>query len=303
MVTIGHEGPIQIIRDNPEVIAQILRTAFDVEVSDDLVIRTTSETFTQIAPAAYVADNVVEICEGGSTEPTIAVVAETQNQIDKDKRGSWPVYLTALHAKTDCPCYLIVFCPKRYVAAWARQTIRIGHPDFNLTPLVIGPGIKPLVTTTDQAAQAPEMAILGTLANVTRPTKEAMEITHAALATIENAGHENATLYTDLVLSSLPRAARRILEELVNTGTAEYKFKSDFALRNQAIGEAKGKAKGKAEGKAEGEAVLLLTVLKARRICVSDEVRDRVMACKDEQQLIEWATRAVTAESADELFD
>ncbi|MGP4026870.1 hypothetical protein [Actinomadura sp. 3N407] len=156
---------------------------------------------------------------------------------------------------------------------------------------MVGPGTKPLVTTTDQAAQMPELAIISTLANVSAPTRESLEITHAALATIENAGHENADLYTDLVVSALPRLARRILEELVSTGTAEYKFKSDLFLRHQAI------------GKAEGEAKMVLVVLEARGLSVSDEARERIMACTDEEQLTEWATRAVTAGSADELFD
>ncbi|MFG2090219.1 MULTISPECIES: hypothetical protein [unclassified Spirillospora] len=287
MVTAVHEGPIQIIRDNPEVIAQILRTAFDVEVGDDLMIRSASEECTQIAPTTYRADNVVEICEGGSGKTTLAVVAEMQQAKDLRKRKSWPIYLTALHHRTACPCYLIVICPKRSVADWAREPIRIGHPGFVLEPLVIGPGTKPLVTTTEQAAQMPELAIISTLANVSSHTRETLEITHAALATIENADHENADLYTDLVVSALPRLARRILEELVSTGTAEYKFKSDLFLRHQALGEAES----------------VLKVLAARDLTVPDEVRERIRSCRDQEQLDEWLARAITVDTADELFD
>lgn len=61
-----------------------------------------------------------------------------------------------------------------------------------MTPLVIGPGTGPLVTTPDQAAQMPELAVLARLLDVTPATKEESEITYAALVTIENAGHENA---------------------------------------------------------------------------------------------------------------
>lgn len=97
------------------------------------------------------------------------------------------------------------------------------------------------------------------------------------------------------VLRALPGAARRILEELVSTGTTEYKFKSDFALRNQAI--------GKAEGKAEGKADSVLEVLAVRGLRVPDESRERILSCKDLKQLQRWLDRAVTAGSADELFD
>ncbi|MEV4004901.1 hypothetical protein [Actinomadura sp. NPDC049753] len=290
MVTAKHEGPIKIIRDNPEVVAQLLQAAFHVELSKDLSIRTVSEEFTNIAPTAYRADSVIEICEGDSARPSMAVVVEVQQRQDPAKRRSWPVYLTTLRARTRCPCYLLVICPERPVAEWARESIKIGHPGFDLRPLVVGPGVGPLVATPEQAAQAPEMTIVGTLANVTTPDQEAMEITHAALVAIENAGHENADLYTDLVLNALPKAARRILEELVKADIVDYEFKSDLFLRSQARGEITGEAKS------------VLKVLEARGLSVSDEVRERVLACTDQEQLDQWLVRAVTAEYADQLF-
>ncbi|WP_329094283.1 hypothetical protein OG979_07805 [Actinomadura citrea] len=290
MVSAKHEGPIQIIRDNPEVVAQLLTTAFQIELSKDLVIRTASEEFTNIAPTAYRADNVIEICEGDSARPSMAVVVEVQQRQDPAKRRSWPVYLTTLRARTRCPCYLLVICPERPVAKWARESIKIGHPGFDLQPLVVGPGVGPLVATPEQAARTPEMTIVGTLANVTTPDREAMEITHAALVTIENAGHENADLYTDLVLNALPKAARRILEELVNTGIVDYEFKSDLFLRSQA------------KGKVRGEAESVLKVLDARGLSVSDEVRKQVLACTDQEQLDQWLVRAITVEHVDQLF-
>ncbi|MEU8798812.1 hypothetical protein [Spirillospora sp. NPDC048819] len=67
--------------------------------------------------------------------------------------------------------------------------------------------------------------------------------------------------------------------------------KSALFLRNKAI------------GRVEGEIRVLFVVLEARGLSLSDEARERIMACTDEEQLTEWATRAVTASSADELFD
>ncbi|MEU9840864.1 hypothetical protein AB0C69_16745 [Actinomadura sp. NPDC048032] len=290
MGTAKHEGPIKIIRDNPEVVAQLLKTAFGIDVSDAATIRSTSESCTQPAPAAYVADNVVEICEAGSTEPTIGVIAETQLAKDPDKHGSWPVYLTSLHAKLLCPCYLLVICPSRSVAEWAREAIQIGHPGFNLVPYVVGPGMAPLVTTPEQAAQRPEMTVLAALANIIPTDKESLEITHAALATISNEDEENGRLYTDLVMGVLSKGARKILEGYVKAGAAGYKFKSEPFRRSHA------------EGQAEGEAKSVLKVLEARGLSVSDDVRERVLACTDPEQLDQWLVRAVTAERADQLF-
>ncbi|WP_242901263.1 hypothetical protein [Actinomadura terrae] len=299
MPTAEHESPIQIIRDNPAIIAQVMRAAFDIEISDDVEVRTASEDFTQIAPTAYRADNVVEICERGSPERKIGVVAETQRAVDPKKRHSWPLYLTGLFARLECPSYLVVICPGGRVAQWAREPIDIGHPGFTLAPLVLGPGTGPLVTSTDQAAQMPELAVIAALANVTPPTEESLEITYAALATIENTQQENGHLYTDMVHKVLPLAAKKILEEFVTTGTADYKFTSDFALRNHE----RGREEGREEGIALGEAKSVLVILAARKLVVSDEARERIMSCQDLDTLEGWVNRALTVESVEALFE
>ncbi|SNT31794.1 hypothetical protein SAMN05443665_102380 [Actinomadura meyerae] len=298
MVTAEHESPIKIIRDHPEVIVQLLEVAFDIKVSADATIRSASEACTQLAPTAYTADNVVEIYEGASTEPTLSVVAETQRGVDARKHRSWPLYVAEQFAKTLRPCYLVVISPRRSVADWARQPIKLGHPGFDLTPLVVGPGTGPLITSTHQAARMPEMTVLSALANVTPHTREFKEITHAALATIDNQNEKSGELYTDMVMAVLSNAAKQILEEYVTTGTADYKFKSEPFLRHRA----EGRAEGKAEGRAEGEAEALLVILENRGVGVSGAARERILACRDESVLREWLRRALTATSVDELF-
>lgn len=67
--------------------------------------------------------------------------------------------------------------------------------------------------------------------------------------------------------------------------------KSALFLRNKAI------------GRVEGKAGSVLKILAARNLPVPDEVRERILSCQDEEQLDEWVGRAVTASSADELFD
>ncbi|URM99700.1 hypothetical protein LUW76_38265 [Actinomadura madurae] len=267
-----------------------MKLAFGIDAGPDLTIRSASEACTQLAPTAYTADNVVEAWQGAADRPTISVIAETQKAVDHNKHGSWPLYVASQWDKTRAPCYLVVICPRPAVADWARKPINLGHPGFTLKPLVLGPGSGPLVTTPDQAAQMPELTVLCTLANVTPHTKESMEIAHAALATIENENGENGQLYTDMVLAVLSEAAKNILEEYVTTGTADYKFKSEPFLRHRA------------EGKAEGEAEMVLVVLEARGIPVSEQERERIMSCTDVRQLAAWCRRAVTAESIDELF-
>ncbi|MEU7896365.1 hypothetical protein AB0B45_26355 [Nonomuraea sp. NPDC049152] len=52
-----------------------------------------------------------------------------------------------------------------------------------------------------------------------------------------------------------------------------------------------------------GEATLLLTLLDARGIAVSDEIRARITSCSDPVQFDVWTRRAAVASSADEVFE
>jgi PD-(D/E)XK nuclease family transposase len=64
---------------------------------------------------------------------------------------------------------------------------------------------------------------------------------------------------------------------------------------------AEGKAEGKAEGEAAGLARALLSLLAARGLSVSDEVRALIVACKDASTLERWIVRAATSGSAEDV--
>ncbi|GLY72070.1 hypothetical protein [Actinoallomurus iriomotensis] len=96
-------------------------------------------------------------------------------------------------------------------------------------------------------------------------------------------GHDGARL------AVLPETARGILEEIMKTRAREYK--SDFARRYVAEGEAKGEAR----------AILLL--LAARGIEVPESVRVRISETTDLSLLDSWVRRAGSVESVEELLD
>jgi hypothetical protein len=56
-------------------------------------------------------------------------------------------------------------------------------------------------------------------------------------------------------------------------------------------------------GHVKGEADALLKVLQARGIEVPGSVRDLIVGCTDDEQLLVWIVRAAVARSVDELFD
>ena len=68
-------------------------------------------------------------------------------------------------------------------------------------------------------------------------------------------------------------------------------------------GKAEGELKGKLEGKLETEANAVLRVLRARGLSVPDEVRERILACKDASQLETWLDRASVAGRVEDVLN
>ncbi|WP_143082614.1 hypothetical protein [Nonomuraea wenchangensis] len=62
-------------------------------------------------------------------------------------------------------------------------------------------------------------------------------------------------------------------------------------------------AKGRAKSKAAGTARAIVVMLEGRGLSVSDEVRNRVLSCEDQDTLDAWVLRAITVETAEALFD
>jgi hypothetical protein len=74
-----------------------------------------------------------------------------------------------------------------------------------------------------------------------------------------------------------------------------YEYQSEFARKYV--------AQGREEGRHEGEQAALFEVLDARGLKVDAGTRQRILACKDLSQLKLWLRKAVSVESAQELFE
>ncbi|MCX4243675.1 FliH/SctL family protein [Paraliomyxa miuraensis] len=92
-----------------------------------------------------------------------------------------------------------------------------------------------------------------------------------------------------------------IREQLIAEGMA------DGLKKGMADGLAKGKADGIREGLARGEtkgmARMLEQLLGMRGLSLTNELRDRLAGCQDENLLRRWFERADTATSLTEIFD
>ena len=289
-----HEALSEMFRHRPALAADVLEGALGLELPGYRDARLRSENITDDRLAELRADAVIEFWE---EKRQFAVIVEVQLDRDRDKHFSWPAYMMGLRARLRCPVILLVVSPDQGTAAWCARTLDLGHPGMALTPLVMGPREVPYVTDPDQAARVPELAILSALAHGAGPG--GMEVVAALPDAYAALDPDHRALYHDLVAAVLPEAVRRHLETRMKL--KNYEFQSDFARHYYGRGKAEGMAEGKVEGKVEGEAEMILTVLAARGVEVSDEVRARIRGCTDLEVLKEWGRRATTAASVDDV--
>ncbi|WP_437763161.1 hypothetical protein WMF27_42495 [Sorangium sp. So ce281] len=288
MPSVIHEALVELFKNRPTLAAEMLHDALGHPVPTFTEARVESSDFTEIVPSDRRAD-VVVLLVGEQQRPAMAVVVEVQLGVDPDKPYVWPVYVTQTRARHRCPTGLLVVTIDAAMARWSARPIDTGHPGWTLTPLVLGPQGVPVVTDAEQAKAAPEVAVLSAMAHGQSEAAEAIGL--AFLAAAPGLDEERRAVYGDLVLSSLNAAARRRLEAMMKSG---YQFQSEFARSYV--------AKGRQEGILEAKAHDVLAVLEARGLEVPVEVRERVLASTDLDELDRWIRRAVIISDAQDLL-
>ncbi|MBI5481959.1 MAG: hypothetical protein HY906_24100 [Deltaproteobacteria bacterium] len=286
MPSMLHEAIVTLFRNRPTMAAELLVGVLHVPVPSAGDVRVYEADLTQIVPTEYRADLVVVHGEG---RDGVAVVLEVQLAPDPDKEFVWPLYQAALRARLRLPVCVLVVTDDDAVARWAATPVLVGPPASWFVPVVLGPAAVPWVTA-QEAARAPELAVLSALAH----GREAggAQVALAAIAAAVRLDAERARLYHDLVMQHLGEAVRAELEALMATG--KYEYQSEFARQYIAEGEAQGELKGKAEA--------LLAVLAARGFPPTDEQRERILSCRDLATLDRWVWRAASAASVDEAL-
>ncbi|WP_373044827.1 hypothetical protein [Vulgatibacter sp.] len=294
MPALDHEALLQLFRNQPGLVAELLRSAQEQELPLGEA-RPTETDLTQVLPTEYRADLVIAL--GG-----VRLVVEVQMSRDPKKRWSWPLYVSALRAKERCPVLLVVVTTRPEVASWARKPIELGNLDSHLVPAVLAPEAVPRVVDFEAARANPELAVLSALAHAEEAGGG--DVAFAALVAAAGLDPDRALFYGDLVLRSLGEAARSVLEELMSSG--RYEYQSDFARKyyeqGLSAGANEGRTEGRAEGRAEASAHAVLTVLTRRGLPPSDEQRARITSCRDLALLDQWLERSLEVTSVDDLF-
>ena len=291
MPSLEHEAPLEVIRQQPDVVADLLRRILpQLPLPARVTGALGSADMSQVAPTQYFADMVVVLTDQQTRKPVLAVVIEPQGRDRKTKKVSWPVYLTtAIKANKVPRAILVVICWDPREAARCRRVIPTGHPGFDLYPIVVDPRTFP-----SWEGAGPYLAILaGATKAIDLATPGGRD---AVLTAIEQAGasHADTAALSTIILGVADAAARAELEALM----ASPKFHSTFVDGLLQQGEEKGMEKGAVRSKVED----LVKLIQARGLELTKAQLNLVTSCADLSQLATWFDQALDAKTTDEIF-
>lgn len=289
MPQLRHQAIIQILRDDPQLVATLLGHSGFIPPSGSYPVIADSD-LSHRGPDLLKelrADNVF-LFRG--MDETIAVVVEVQTTRPGNRRLlAWPCYVTSARAVHDCKTYMLVIATSQAASSGSETPIDIGQPGFRFLPFVAG-GHRSL-PRPGGIAFGPELTMLNILTG--RFPLSTHDARMFALASITAASPDRCRQYSSIMLNCAPERIRLALERLMNGP-----FKPTFVdeIFEQGIDQ------GIEQGRGEEAARALFTVLAARGISVPDQARTTVNACSDLRQLEGWIARAGTASTLDEVF-
>lgn len=291
MPSLLHEGIVALVREKPELAADLLRELLNVAVPAFTEARLAEASLNDLVPTEYRADAVVLLVDG---TPVFGIIVEAQLGADPDKRFTWPMYAVSARARYRCPFVVLVLTPDAATARSAAEPIDLGGGNA-WRSLVVGPEGIPVVTDLAVATREPHLAVLSVMAHGRDPDVPTVVAVATAAATAAAGLPEPLRMLCfALIQSSLGAAARKSFEMLPQNERLLNRLLSEQQSRSFAEGQAKGRG--------EGEAKALLRVLERRGIATSAEQRERVLACSDLATLETWLDRAAVAKTAQEVF-
>jgi hypothetical protein len=277
-----HEGPLDLVRQHPEIAVDLVRDTANITLSGQVAVSLAPTDMSAVIPVPYLADMVVLISDAATNKPVLAVIIEPQLRDSETKRYSGPVYVTTARQVSKCSAaVLVVLCPDPAEAAKCRQLIRTGHPGFDLAPIVIDSGDPP-----GYDGGGPFLTVFAaSMGGIDMATERGARMVLNAMASTEVSDADRLRM-TAIILRLASDAARQTLEAMMQTS----EYEKTFIERIHDQGEVKGEAKA------------LLKLLDKRSLALSDEQREKVRTCTDAAQLDLWFDRAITASSTAEVF-
>lgn len=329
MVTSHHEASHRIFQERPELLTPVFGL-LGVRLPEQAAIDVLTPDLTEIRPLERRVDTVLRL-SGRDGEESLLIAIEAQQRRDKDKPVSWAYYLAYLQAKYNSPALLLVVCQDKSTADWAAGPFHLGAPGWcslAVHPLVLGPGNVPVIMDAAEASANLALAAFSAMTHGRSP--EAAAILKTLAAALADVDSEAATYYAEMLeigLGETPaREAWRNLMTVRSYFPGRGTLVEEMLLKGEAQGMAEGLKKGREEGLEEGlerglergieqgiekgraealrqeRARKVVSVLQHRGFHVSVDVHQRVFTCADPVLLDLWFERALSVESAEEIF-
>lgn len=299
MPTLEHDGIVSLFRDNPPLALRVLEEIGHVPVPAHASIRVTNASLDQMLPIEFRADLVLEVLDERDRF-VLAIVLESQREIDERKKYSWPVYVTVSRAERECPAILMVVAVDENVAEWAQSKIDLGVGKGNIEPVVLGPQSIPEMTDEPITLENVELALLSGMAHGNGTNGE--QVLRIALEGIELLDREHAMMYYQILWNVLREPMQRALERLVMENRTEQET-PPYAKHWVDCGFRDGEVKGFLDGEVKADREKIFRLAQRRGLVLSDEQQARIRACDDRAVLDRWFDNAIDAKTADELFE
>ena len=290
-LTVTHEAPLELIRQHPALAVDLLHAFTGLSVPEQADIRLGPNSLNALTPAESTADAVVIVSDPATGAPQVVIVVEPQGRDDQTKRFAWPAYLANVRSTVKCPtAVLIVVCPDPREADKCRQVIAMGHPGWDLRPIVIDPQHAP----DDNAG--PYLTLFLACLSALDMTDPA--VARHVLDAIGNTGASQADRMklSTIILKRASDAARPILEDLMST----IEWKNDFIE-----GFLEPRAREGRQGQrsaVSARITFIMKVLGSRDLHPTKKQLSRLAECTDLTTLDRWVDRSLTAASAAEVF-
>lgn len=215
----------------------------------------------------------------------------SRSRPNPDKPASWAYYASYILNKYRLQPLLLVVCQDRATAEWAAREVHFGPrqwPLLTLRPLVAGPHNMPVIT--DPAAVRKDLA-LATLSAITHATHpDAGAILKSMTTVLRDTPQNIADPIIELIAQGLGKhPAVHLWRKLVAVDLSFYKSFISEEIRD--------------EGRAQRAAEDVLDILNVRGMDIPEAVRERVTGCDDLEILRHWLRRAVTAPTAEDIFE
>lgn len=306
--TLFHEAPLDVLREHPEVLLELLALGHvQLDLSSRPTVTVLESTAIEVVPAHRHADFVAELRDETGGPLRAIVVLEVQRRADPDKPRAWIQMVASALGRHAARVVLVVLAFDEATARWARRPHDEGA--LLLRPVVLGPGDLPHLVSVADARAHLLLAVLIALARSAEaaargrrglsPEAE-LDVLHAAEAVTELADPRLRQRLASLIEGAAPADIRaRILELLEERGMRSLEI---IREEGRTEGRAEGRTEGRAQGRAEGEARTLLKLLRLRGFAVDEATADRILTTTDLDTLDRWVERSLSARSLDEVL-